>query len=133
MASPDRTVFPKMTSMETSAHEEFAFGSDHLEGNSLPFRKIGTITNAGSTWLTQSYLRRSGGVTQPNGEYLAVGLNSAGQASSIPQNWAPPSVPTVNPVGLPPAPVGYLWFNHRYPDPIADQDKAFLRIRASVR
>ena len=78
-----------MTSMETSAREEFAFGSDHLEGNSLPFRKIGTITNAGSTWLTQSYLRRSGGVTQPNGEYLAVGLNSAGQASSIPQIGRP--------------------------------------------
>lgn len=124
-ADPDEDGF--------SSRLEFAFGSDPLDSNSIPTRRIKTRTDNGDTWLIQSYLRRSGGGSRFGGAYEADGITYSGEASSKLADWNTRAIPTFNPIGLPPPPSDYIWATHRYPTPISNQAEAFLRAKADCQ
>jgi len=113
-----------------SSLSEFAFGSNATLNSSFPTPSTSLEEDAATfkDHLGITYLRRTGGTTNPQGEYSADGITYTVEASDDLGAWTLSTTSHTLPAGLPTPPTGYEWTFERIDTAEDVSDSSFIRI-----
>ena len=111
-----------------TALQKYAFGLDPTLPSALPGQVHRTAMTDGQDYLTVTFPRAFGGITNPDGSYTYAGLIYRVEWSDDLVNWSSAGVAIVASGPAPGSPPGYRLVMARSPVPLPAQPRQFLRV-----